>query len=74
MWTFTWSKSASGEEGGGGEEGERRGARRGARRGVGWRARIQRRISSCSEEEEGCTGLIKDSRVDHVSWLDMYMY
>ena len=26
----------------------------------------------CSEE--GCEGLIKDSRVDHVSWLCMYMY
>ena len=24
--------------------------------------------------QEGCTGLIKDSRADHVSWLDMYMY
>ena len=40
----------------------RRGGERGFRGG---------RCSSCSEEEEGCTGLIKDSRADHVSWLYM---
>ena len=27
-----------------------------------------------AKSEEACTGLIKDSRVGHVSWLYMYMY
>ena len=55
-------EEGSGEQGGeGGEEGSEEGI-------------------EDSEEDvplphgKGCTGLIKDSRVDHVSWLYMYMH
>jgi len=59
LWTFTWSKPEGGGEEGGEEGSEEAG--------------------EDSEEdvplaEEDCTGLIKDSRVDHVSWLYMYMH
>ena len=68
MWTFTWSKPASGEEGGGGEEGEE-GSEEGSEEGG------EEEIEDSEEdvplaqrkrkvEEEGCTGLIKDSRAN----------
>ena len=61
---------SSGEKGGGAEEGAE-GSEEG---GEEESEDSDGRCSSCSKKEEGCTGLIKDSRADHVSWLDMNMY
>ena len=67
LWTFTWSKprrmrKAVVKRGHGGEREGERGGGRGRERG------FRARRSSCSEEEKGCMGLIRDSRADHVSW------
>ena len=52
------------------KRGVRRGVRRGARRG----AKIQRKMFLFLRGRLHGSSLIKDSRVDHVSWLYMYTY